>query len=269
MSVKDFFGLNELPFNNSPDVKFFYKSEQHTDIIRKLNYAIESNKGLIVIIGQIGTGKTTLGRLILDEFDTENYEIALIIVVHTEVTSEWILKKLLMQLGVEEIPKEKPVMLSKLYEKLAELTESNKKVIIIFDEAQMLKNKEVMEELRGILNFENQTGKLINFILFGLPDLENNLKLDEPLRQRVAMRLILKPFDLQEVNSYILHRLKVAGAKKQFFTNEAIKAIYKFSGGIPRVINTICDNAMFESYLIKNDSIDSKIIEQVAFDLGL
>lgn len=174
-----------------------------------------------------------------------------------------------MQLGVEEIPKEKPVMLSKLYEKLAELTESNKKVIIIFDEAQMLKNKEVMEELRGILNFENQTGKLINFILFGLPDLENNLKLDEPLRQRVAMRLILKPFDLQEVNSYILHRLKVAGAKKQFFTNEAIKAIYKFSGGIPRVINTICDNAMFESYLIKSDSIDSKIIEQVAFDLGL
>jgi len=269
MSVKDFFGLNELPFNNSPDIKFFYKSKEHTEIIKRLKYAIENNKGLAIVIGQIGTGKTTLARLILDEFDGDNYEIALIIVVHSEVTSEWILKKLLMQLGIQEIPKEKPLILSKLYEKLNQLVEADKKVVILFDEAQMLKNREVMEELRGILNFENDTGKLINFVLFGLQDLEDNLRLDEPLRQRVAMRFILRPFDLQDVKAYIVHRLKVAGAQKIFFTEDAIKTIYKFSGGIPRVINTICDNAMFEAYLIKTDSIDSKMIEQVSLDLGL
>jgi type II secretory pathway predicted ATPase ExeA len=269
MSVKDFFGLNELPFNNSPDIKFFYKSKEHEEIIKRLVYAIENNKGLVTVIGQIGTGKTTLARLILDEFDTDSYEVALIIVVHSEVTSEWILKKLLMQLGVDEIPTDKPSMLSKLYQKLSSLMESGKKVVIMFDEAQMLKNKDVMEELRGILNFETETGKLINFVLFGMPELEDNLRLDEPLKQRVAMRFLLKPFDLQAVKVYIEHRLKVAGAKKIFFSDNAIKGVYRHSGGIPRVINTICDNAMFEAYLVKSETIDEKIIEQVAVDLGL
>jgi type II secretory pathway predicted ATPase ExeA len=126
-----------------------------------------------------------------------------------------------------------------------------------------------MEELRGILNFETETGKLINFVLFGMPELEDNLRLDEPLRQRVAMRFLLKPFDLQAVKVYIEHRLKVAGAKKIFFSDNAIKGVYRHSGGIPRVINTICDNAMFEAYLVKSETIDEKIIEQVAVDLGL
>lgn len=126
-----------------------------------------------------------------------------------------------------------------------------------------------MEELRGVLNFEDDTGKLINFVLFGLPELEDNLMMDEPLRQRVAMRFVLKPFDLKSTINYIMHRLKVAGAKDSIFSLDAIKAVYKYSTGIPRVINTICDNSMFEAYLLKNKRIEKELIEQVATDLGL
>lgn len=269
MSVKDFFGLNELPFNNSPDIKFFYKSREHQEAITRIKYGVENNKGLITVVGPIGTGKTTLARLILDELDSVKNEVALIIVVHSEVTSEWILRKLNMQLGVENIPEDKPSMLSSLYEKLSVLTDQGKRVIILIDEAQMLKKKEVMEELRGILNFEDETGKLINFVFFGLPELDENLMLDEPLRQRVAMKFILKPFDLESTKNYILHRLKIAGAKEPIFTLDAIKTVYKYSSGIPRVINTICDNSMFEAYLIKKKSVEKELIEQVAADLGL
>lgn len=269
MSVKDFFELNELPFNNSPDIRFFYKSKEHEEAIIRIKYGVESNKGLITIVGPIGTGKTTLARLILDELDNEKNEVALIVVVHSEVTSEWILRKLNMQLGVENVPEDKPSMLSSLYQRLSVLTGEGKRVVILIDEAQMLKKKEVMEELRGILNFEDDTGKLINFVLFGLPELEDNLMLDEPLRQRVAMRFVLKPFDLESTINYIMHRLKVAGAKEPIFTLDAIKAVYKYSSGIPRVINTICDNSMFEAYLLKKKRIEKELIEQVATDLGL
>ncbi len=269
MGVKDFFGLNENPFNNTPDIRFYYESKQHRDAILKLKYLVENRRGLGIVIGHIGMGKTTLSRLLLDELDEEHYESALIIVVHSEITSEWVLKRLNMQLGVENIPDNKPGMLGTLYQRLDELYEENKKVVILIDEAQMIKNKEVLEELRGILNFENEEGKLITFILFGLSDLELNLMMDEPLQQRIAVRCKLTPFDQEGVKNYIEHRLRVAGSTNLIFDMEALKRIYEFSKGIPRVINTICDNAMFESYLLKKRLIGADIILQVAEDLGL
>jgi type II secretory pathway predicted ATPase ExeA len=269
MGVKEFFNLKENPFNNTPDIRFYYESEQHKKALTKLQYLVENRKGLGIVLGHIGAGKTTLSRLLLDKFDSNDYESALIIVVHSEITSEWVLKRLNMQLGVENIPEDKPGMLASLYRKLDELNESGKKVVILIDEAQMIKNKEVLEELRGILNFEDEHGKLITFILFGLVDLELNLMMDEPLQQRVAVRCKLDPLDIDGVKNYILHRLKVAGSKNNIFEEQAIKNIYAYSKGIPRVINTLCDNAMFESYLIKRETISGELIQQVAEDLGL
>ena len=269
MGVKDFFGLNESPFNNTPDIRFYYESKQHRNALVKLQYLVENRRGLGIVIGHIGMGKTTLSRLLLEKLDEEDYESALIIVVHSEINSEWVLKRLNMQLGVEDIPDDKPRMLGTLYNKLDELYSQNKKVVILIDEAQMIKNREVLEELRGILNFENDEGKLITFVLFGLSDLELNLMMDEPLQQRVAVRCKLTPFDEEDVKHYIIHRLKVAGAVNMMFSKEAVSKIFECSKGIPRVINTICDNAMFEAYLLKQKQINSNIIQQVAEDLGL
>jgi type II secretory pathway predicted ATPase ExeA len=116
MGVKEFFNLKENPFNNTPDIRFYYESDQHKKALVKLDYIVENRKGLGIVLGHIGAGKTTLSRLLLDKFDAKGYESALIIIVHSEVTSEWVLKKLNMQLGVEDIPEDKPSMLATLYQ---------------------------------------------------------------------------------------------------------------------------------------------------------
>ncbi|MGA1845810.1 ExeA family protein [Deferribacter abyssi] len=269
MGLKEFYGLKELPFNNTPDLKYFYKTKKHSLVLNKLNYLIDYKKGLGVVLGPIGTGKTILARLFFEELDPDKYDAALIVVVHSEVTSKWFLKKLCLQLGVQNIPTEKHEMVNALYQELSKINEMGKKVVILIDEAQMLSKKEVMEEMRGLLNFEDEKGKLITFVLFGLPELEDNLRQDKPLFQRVSMRFTLEPLSLDETSQYIKHRLEIAGLEEMIFDSEAVNKIYEYSKGIPRLINTICDNALFEGFLIKNHMIDKGLIEQVAQDLGL
>lgn len=268
MSVKDFFQINELPFSNAPDLKYFYSSTPHHDTLTRLRYVIENRKGLAIVTGQIGTGKTTLARLLFEELNPELYETVLMIVVHSEITSEWILKKICTQMDAENIPSDKPGMLTALYKRLYELNEKGKKAVILIDEAQMLKHKDVMEEIRGILNFEDEFGKLLTFVLFGLPELEDNLSVDEPLKQRISLKCRLKQLEFEGTKNYILHRIKVSGAKYNFFADEAFRSIYDASGGIPRLINTVCDNAMFESYLVKEKIVKKQTVDQVVDDLG-
>jgi type II secretory pathway predicted ATPase ExeA len=126
-----------------------------------------------------------------------------------------------------------------------------------------------MEEIRGLLNLESEHGKLLNFILFGLPDTEDYLKLDPPLYQRTAIRCVLETLDEQATHSYVLHRLSVAGCTRTLFDREAMNAIFLYSKGNPRTINAICDNALLEGYLLKRNAIDVKIIDDVVQDLGL
>jgi general secretion pathway protein A len=137
------------------------------------------------------------------------------------------------------------------------------------DEVQMLNSREIMEEFRGLLNMETSDGKMINLVFFGLPDLEDVLSLDEPLKQRVAVKIRLKEFSENDTKDYIKHRLGVAGCPKEIFSDEAIKLIYEYTNGVPRLINTVCDNALLEGYLSKVHAIDGRAVQSVAVDLGL
>jgi type II secretory pathway predicted ATPase ExeA len=139
----------------------------------------------------------------------------------------------------------------------------------MIDEVQMLNSKEIMEEFRGLLNMETPDGKMLNIVFFGLPELEDVLSLDEPLKQRVAVKIRLKAFSEKDTKDYIKHRLSVAGCAKDIFSEEAVRFIYRFTNGTPRLINTVCDNALLEGYLSKTGTIDRPIIETVAVDLGL
>jgi len=140
---------------------------------------------------------------------------------------------------------------------------------VMIDEVQMLNSKEIMEEFRGLLNMESSDGKMLNIIFFGLPDLEEILSLDEPLKQRVAVKIGLKEFSEKDTKDYIKHRLSVAGSNKEIISDEAIQLLYQFTNGTPRLINTVCDNALLEGYLSKRHTIDGSIVKTVAVDLGL
>ena len=269
MDYLEYYKLNEHPFPNVVDNKFYYNSPQQSQALTKLKYAVDTRKGLAVVIGNIGTGKTTLARRILEELDEEHYEAALLVIIHSTVSSEWLFKKFAIQLGVKNVSENKVELLGEIYKRLNEINEEGKKAVVMMDEVQMLNSKEIMEEFRGLLNMEMEGGKMVNFIFFGLPELEHVLSLDEPLKQRVAVRIKLTPYDTDDTKEYINHRLKIAGSPDSIFTDEAINSIYKYSNGIPRLINTICDNALLEGYLFKHSVIDDSVIKTVAVDLGL
>jgi type II secretory pathway predicted ATPase ExeA len=150
-----------------------------------------------------------------------------------------------------------------------EINESGKRAVILIDEVQMLNSREIMEEFRGLLNMELSDGKLVNFIFFGLSELEQVLSLDEPLKQRVALKVNLKSFSEENTRDYIGHRMKIAVSERDIFTHQAVHDIFRYSNGIPRLINTICDNALLEGFLMKKETIDEAIIKTVATDLGL
>lgn len=270
MDYLSHYNLNIHPFSNIVDNKFYYNSPQHADAQLKLRHAIDAKRGLAVVIGDIGTGKTTLARRLLNELDENQYEAALLVIIHSSVSSEWLLKKFALQLGLHDVKDEKVELLGQIYRRLHEINEQGKTAVVLMDEVQMLKSREIMEEFRGLLNMEMSEGKMINLIFFGLNDLEDVLSLDEPLKQRVAVKIKLRAFSEEDTRDYILHRLRIAGGdNRSIFTEDAIKTIYEFSQGVPRLINTICDNALLEGFLIKAESLDNQLIKSVAVDLGL
>ncbi|MBI4823797.1 MAG: AAA family ATPase [Nitrospirae bacterium] len=270
MDYLEYYKLKEHPFSNVVDNRFYYNSTEHSRALIKLKYAIDTKKGLAVVIGETGSGKTTLARRLLEELDESLYEAALLVIIHSSVSSEWLLKKFAIQLGISDIKEHSKLeILSQIYKRLYEIIEQGKTPVVLMDEVQMLKSREIMEEFRGLLNMEMAEGKMINLIFFGLSDLEDVLSLDEPLKQRVAIRINLKAFSEANTKEYIEHRLQKAGCLKNMFTEGAIKTIYSYSKGLPRLINTICDNALLEGFLFKAPVIDDSVIKAVAIDLGL
>ncbi len=269
MSFLEFYDLKGQPFSNAPDNRFYFSFEQHAQALLRLKYAVDSMKGLAVLIGDIGTGKTTLARRMLDELPEEQYESALLIIIHSSVTSEWLLKKISVQLGVQNVADTKVEILGQLYQRLTEIHGEGRKAVVLIDEAQMLNSRELMEEFRGLLNIENTDGKLLSFVFFGMPRLNDCLALDPPLQQRVAVKFKTKALDAGQTGDYIRHRLGVVGCNRELFTEEAYTAIQEYSRGIPRLVNTICDNALFEGFLIKKEMINDQLIDEVAKDLDL
>ena len=269
MTYLDFFELVQEPFSNAPVSRFYYNSTQHSQALTRLMHSVSYMKGLSILVGDIGAGKTTLARRMLDSLPESEYEAALLVIIHSGITANWLLKRIALQLGVENPAQEKLALLSQLYQRLLQVHEAGKKAVVLIDEAQMLETREIMEEFRGLLNLEVPERKLISFVFFGLPEIEKNLKLDPPLAQRVALRYKLEPFSAESTEAYVKHRLRLAGCPKTPFAPEAIAVVHEFSGGSPRLINTVCDNALFEAFLARQDLIDAELIRRIGESLGL
>lgn len=269
MEYTEHFGLERDPFSNAPDSRFYFDSKQHSQALIRFQRVIDANKGLAVLVGGIGSGKTTLARRLLDTLSVDIYESSLLVMVHSGVTPEWILTRIAMQLGVANPAQDRMTVLKQLYERLLEIEKEGRRAVVLIDEAQMLQTRALMEEFRGLLNLEIPGKKLLNLIFFGLPEVEECLRLDEPLAQRVALRYYLHALDEDSTVAYIKHRLQVAGAKTMLFSGPAVQLIYRYSGGVPRLINTLCDNCLFEAFMQKLPGVVPKIVQSVAGDLGL
>jgi len=258
-----YYGFKEAPFNLTPNSKFFFSSQKHTEALSTLVYAITERKGFVVITGDIGSGKTTVCRTLLNQLDP-NTQTALI--TNTHMSGKDLLISILEDLEVEFKPGSKSKLLSQLNDYLIDQLRRNNNVVLIIDEAQNL-TPSVLEEVRMLSNLETESEKLIQIIFLGQPELKAKLALPrlEQLRQRVAVYYNLTPLNQADAQQYILHRLNIASGnnKRKYFTDEALDLIYKFSKGVPRLINQICDSALLTGYINEEEKIDLKIMEEV------
>jgi len=269
MSYQEFYGLKREPFSNAPVGQFYFNSVPHSQALTRLTHAVQSMKGLAVLTGDLGTGKTTLARRLLESLPENQYEAALLVIIHSGVTASWLVRRIAVQLGVAKPSDEKLALLGQVYQRLLQIHESGRKAVVLVDEAQMLQSREIMEEFRGLLNLELPEEKLLTFVLFGLPDLEDYLRLDPPLAHRIAFRVRLQTLTRDATEAYIKHRLRLAGASRMPFSAEAVGAIHRFTDGTPRLINTVCDNCLFEGFLAKAQVVSEKLVTRVSEDLGL
>lgn len=259
-----FYGFTEKPFNTTPDTRFFFPSAEHTEALNSLIYAVRERKGFVVITGEIGAGKTTVSRALMN---TLGLKTKVALVTNTHLTQKELICQILDELGVEYKPGVKQKLLNQLNAHLIKLLAEDTNVVLIIDEAQNLSPK-VLEEVRMLSNLETETEKLIQIILLGQPQLKTKL-VDpnlEQFRQRIAIYYHLRPLSRQETADYILHRLKLVSSNgvHEIFTPEAVGQVYAQSQGIPRLINLICDSALLSGYVREQRQINDTIIHEVA-----
>lgn len=262
----EFYNLNEKPFSVTADPNFLYLSRKHQEAISHMQYGIEERMGFLEITGEIGTGKTTLCKALLNSLD-EHTKTAFIL--NSNLSAIQLLQAIVEDLGIKLKNKNKLTMLNELNRFLLEQLRQDNNTVLIIDEAQNLK-ADLLEQIRLLSNLETEKEKLLQIILVGQPELREKLASKDlvQLRQRIAIRYHILPLDRDEVNGYITHRLKIAGSSGRiFFEDDAIDEVFRFSRGIPRLINLICDKALLAGYVMKTIKINSGIIERCAREI--
>ena len=263
-----FFGLNEKPFSITPDPRYLFMSERHGEGLAHLLYGVTEGGGFIQLTGEVGTGKTTLVRTLLGQLPTE-VDVALIL--NPQVSVLEFLQAICRELRVE-LPEDRNrpmALVDTLNRHLLDAHARGRRVILLVDEAQNL-DEEVLEQLRLLTNLETAKQKLLQIILIGQPELrevlaQNNLR---QLAQRVTGRYHLEPLSQEESATYIDHRMKVAGAVGEIFNDGAKQEVFRMSGGIPRVMNVICDRALLGAYSQESRTVDKSIVRKAAKEVA-
>src|SRR5579872_2992968 len=263
-----FFGLNEKPFSITPDPRYLYLSERHAEALAHLLYGINEAGGFVQLTGEVGTGKTTIVRSLLAQ-TPKNAEIALIL--NPRMTAPEFLLTICEELGIG-VPDSATGSLKDLVDILSHYLlrahGSGSRIVLVVDEAQNLA-PEVLEQVRLLTNLETNTQKLLQIILIGQPELRELLDRNElrQLAQRITGRYHLNPLTHQETIAYVRHRLRVAGATSDIFTSYALSEVHRLSGGVPRVINVICDRALLGAYTQDRHRVTTSTVRRSATEV--
>jgi general secretion pathway protein A len=266
---KAFFGFTENPFNLSPDPSFLFRSAQHEEVLANLIYGVQSRKGFIVLSGEVGTGKTTMLECLRDFLASQQVTYAS--VFNSRLTPEQFFEMVAYDFDLRCTRTSKTGVLFALNQLLVERANIGRNTVLIVDEAHNLE-WEVLEEIRLLGNLENRRGKLLQIILAGQQELDRKLEAPEyrQLKQRIALRCVLKPLELQESIEYICSRMAVAGIKdQQVFPPEILAEIHYRAQGIPRLINAICDNLLLTSFAMERKVASLEMLDEVTTDMRL
>ena len=262
---KAFFSLTENPFSISPNPKYLYMSDRHTEALTHLVYGLRDGGGFVLLTGEVGTGKTTVSRCLRQQLpdDTD-----LAFILNPSLSTEELLASIC---DAFQLPYAQPATLKTLFDALHHFLLQNhqagRRTLLVIDEAQHLM-PDVLEQLRLLTNLETDDAKLLQIVLIGQPELQELLRqpLLRQLAQRITARYHLLPLDLNDVDSYVRFRLQVAGCLQPIFTPSAIRALHRLSGGIPRVINLICERALLGAYAAGRERINEKLLAQAAYE---
>jgi general secretion pathway protein A len=268
---RKFYSLTRNPFEVSPDPYFFYPTPCHNEALALLNYGVLRRKGFVVVTGEVGTGKTLLVRCLLDSLTL--HKVASAYIYNPILSVRSFLEQVLTDLGLSAATRSKSEALSRLNDYLMARSRDGQTTALVVDEAQLL-SWDLLEEIRLLTNLETTQHKLLQIVLAGQPELERKLDSHQlrQLKQRVGLRCNLRVLELPEVEGYIHRRLELAGASRNenvIFSREAIEAIYRISKGIPRLVNTLCENCLVLGYGLQLGQITPAMVREVASDFRL
>jgi len=266
-----FFGFNQNPFRMSPDPAFYYATPRHNEALANLTYGVLMQKGFIVLTGEVGTGKTLLVRCLLDTLHRSR--VAHAYIFNPLLSADDLLRVILTDFGIRDVKRTRAEMLQQFNEYLIEVYRRGGVTALVIDEAQLL-DPILLEEIRLMTNIETSKHKLLQIVLVGQPELDENLDSPElrQVKQRISLRYTLQPLTDTEVRGYINRRLEVAGAPgrlSQIFPAQTLARILHYAHGIPRMVNNICDGALISGYGSQMKTISPAIIDEVAADLRI
>jgi len=258
---EEFFGLAAKPFGKTPDPSFLYESRQHKEALARLEYAVDE-KELALLVGDIGSGKTTLSRALIDRVGESR---PVILLINPRLTPTQLLRAVATGLGIEPA-RFRHELLDQIHTKLYELYGQQREPVLMIDEAQLIPSKATFDEIRLLTNFQLDDQNLLSVVLIGQPELEERLERQAyaPLRQRIGMRYSLGPLSLEETIAYIEHRIRVAGGARNPFSAQAMAEIHARSGGVPRLINTLATTALLDAFGEDDERIEPARVASAA-----
>lgn len=261
------FGLAEDPFRNEPLARFLFETPPQADALRRLDRGVRQGRGLCVLTGEVGSGKSVVVRQLFESLEEEVFEASMLVIVQGAVDSTWVLHRYARQLGIEDPPAEREVLVAALYDRLAIVREDGRHAVLIIDGAQALTARDTLADVCSLLQLEYEERRLLTLVLAGSNRLERGLARDAALSRRVDVRTQLAPLDREATRHYVGQRVARAGGNPAIVSDEAVAALHELAQGSPGLVNVLGDNALYEAFLAGRPAVSRADVERAHADL--